>query len=574
MLSLKLQNELYKLAREHYQLKPIEVEVVPTRDMAHGDFTSNVAMKVASRWGVTPRVAGETLLQALNASKVITKYCAKVEIAGAGFINFYLKPEILLSILSELTKRENLFKAQKIIVEYSSPNIAKPMHIGHIRSTIIGEAVANLYEQLGAKVIRLNHLGDWGTQFGKLIAAYKMWGSKSAVHKNPIDELLKLYVRFHEEMKTNLELEKQGQDEFRKLEQGDKTNRSLWNWFKKESLREFDKMYKRLGIKFTALTGESFYEAKLTPLVRELLKRKIAKQNADGSIVVHLEKESLPPCLMQKSDGASLYATRDVATINYRVQHYKPAQIFYVVGNEQSLHFEQVYAVARRLGYVGSTQLEHLKFGTILGDDGHKFATREGRLIKLDEVLAEAVTRARAIIEVKNSKLPTKIKEQVAEAVGVGALKYNDLSQNRQTDITFSWDKMLSLSGNSSPYLQYSYVRLQSILRKGGRVKGVGSRVKFDKNILNNLTASDLNVLRILIRYPEAIMQAARENGPHLLAQYLYDLANAINSFYQNSPVLQAREPLKSFRLGLIKNVADVLAQGLGILGIKVVERM
>lgn len=574
MINLKLHAELAKAAAKHFHLKPEEVELSVARDLTHGDYSTNVALRIASRWGVPPRAAAETLLAELNESKAIARYCRQVEIAGQGFINFWLKHEVLLERLSEVTKniQHPAWKKQKILVEYSSPNIAKPMHVGHIRSTIIGQALANIYEALGAKVIRLNHLGDWGTQFGKLISAYKMWGSKKAVKRDPIGELLALYVRFHEEMKQRPELEAMGQEEFKKLEEGNRENRALWKWFRDESLRVFNAMYKRLEVSFTHVTGESFYEPILKGVISDLLRRKLATRNSDGSVIVHLEHEGLPPALIQKSDGASLYATRDLAAIRYRVKHFKPSQILYVVGNEQALHFEQVFAVAKQAGYASRVNLTHIKFGALLGQDGQKFATREGRLIKLEEVLAEAVTRARAVVDEKASKLQAKVKLHVSEVVGVGALKYNDLSQNRHTDITFNWDRMLAFDGNSGPYLQYTYVRMKSILRKVFGKKSV--KITVSPEVLVELTPSDVRMLRVLAQYPDMLLKAARENGPHLLAGYLYELAESTNSFYHDSPVLGSGPILRAFRLRVVESAAQVLQQGLGILGIKTVEQM
>ncbi|MBI5466104.1 MAG: arginine--tRNA ligase [Candidatus Kerfeldbacteria bacterium] len=576
MLSQKLQAEVLKIAHEHYQLTPQDVELEATRDLVHGDYTTNAALRVASKWGVPPRQAAGVLLEQLRLSKLVNTLCGKVEVAGPGFINFWLKPELLVTRLGELTNTKDraVLRGQRVLVDYSSPNIAKPMHIGHIRSTIIGQALVNLYQALGAKVTGINHLGDWGTQFGKLIAAYKLWGNRAAVHKHPIQEMLRLYVKFHEVLKTKPELAKEGQLEFRKLEQGDRQSRSLWNWFKRESLREFGALYKRLGVKFTYITGESFYEPMLRGAVADLVKRKLAVKNADGSIVVHLEAEGLPPCLIQKSDGGSLYVTRDLATMRYRLQRFKPHKILYVVANQQALHFEQLFAVVRRAGYSSRAELDHIKFGLVLGEDGLKLATREGRIIKLEDVLAEAVIRARKIVDSKNSKLSSRDKARVAEAVGVGAVKYNDLSQNRQSDIAFNWDKMLSLEGNSAPYLQYTYVRLKSILRKAGEPTQARSSKSAAGELLYSITERDLTLLRMLSRYPDAIGRAAKENGPHLLAGYLYELANSTNSYYQDSPVLTAGVILRPFRLHVVSTAAAVLKEGLGILGIATVEKM
>lgn len=571
MLSQKLQTEVARAAHKHYQFKLDEVEVEPTRDLAHGDLMTNVALKIASRWGVPVREAAETLKEELIHSRVINSACEKIEIAGPGFINFWIKPSLHLKQLSEISKTKafSIYRKTKIIVEFSSPNIAKPMHVGHIRSTIIGAALANIYETLGATVYRLNHLGDWGTQFGKLIAAYKKWGKREQVKRAPIEEMLKLYVKFHQEMKTDPDLEAEGQKEFLKLENGNRQNKALWNWFKKESLKEFDKLYKRLGIRFSHVLGESYYEPMLGGIVAELLRKKIAVKNQDGSVVVHLQDDSLPPCLVQKSDGGSLYVTRDLAAIRYRVKRFKPNKILYVVGNEQSLHFEQVFAVAKLLGMTDNAELKHIKYGLILGEDGQKLATREGKIIPLNEVLDQSHQLALKIVQSKNPGLPAQTKEKIAETVGVGAVKYNDLSQNRHTDINFNWQKMLSLEGNSAPYLQYTYVRLKSVLKKSGAKTN-----RAQLNMLDSATDHDIAVLRTIMRYPEFLRRAAEDGAPHLLAAYLYDLANQINTFYHAAPILKAEVKLKNFRLSLVHSAAEVLKAGLGILGISTVEQM
>ncbi len=572
MLSQKLHEEVARAASLHYELAHNEVELELTRDLAHGDYSSNVALKVASKWGVTTREAAATIVKALQESAVLNKLCAHVTVAGPGFINFHLKPEMQAhAAANALAPREhNVLKGKRVIVEYSSPNVAKPMHVGHVRSTIIGSAIAAMYERLGAQVITINHLGDWGTQFGKLIAAYKRWGSRAKVKHDPIGELLKLYVHFHEALPEHPELEKEGQEEFQKLEAKNRENRSLWHWFRQESIKEFAKVYKRLGVKFAYTTGESFYEPMLKGVVSDLLKRKIAVKNEDGSVVVHLQAEGLSPCLIQKSDGASLYATRDLAAIRYRVQRFKPSAIVYVVGNEQSLHFDQVYAVARLAGYAGSAQLIHVKYGLILGSDGQKLSTREGKTIPLNEVMEEAHTRARAVVEAKSPKLSAVQRERVAETVGIGAVKYNDLHQNRLTDITFDWNKMLALEGNSAPYLQYTYVRLKSILRNAGK-----SRVgKITSAAFTHGTADDQRLVRLIGRYPEYLRYAVDEHGPHLLANYLYELSNLVNSYYHAQPVLKAEPKVRSLRLALVRTAAEVIADGLGALGVGVVERM
>src|SRR3989338_6624321 len=372
-----------------------------------GDFATNVAFLLAKKKKVSPMAAAEELAKELASSKLFQK----VEVAQPGFINFYVSKDAAAKELQEVIKagskwgksasmadaprrRTDAPKRRKetVIVEYSSPNVAKPMHVGHLRSTIIGDALANIYEALGYKVIRWNYIGDWGTQFGKLTAAYKLWGKKKAVEKNPIDEMLKLYVRFHEEVKSNPALGKMAQEEFAKLEQGDKENKKLWAWFRKESLKEFSRLYKDLGVKFDVTAGEAFYEKDLRPLIEKLRSSGITKVS-EGALIVPLETHGLAPALIEKSDRATLYLTRDIANLEYRLGKYKLHKILYVVANEQAHHFNQLFAVAKVLG-LESVGLEHVKFGMILGQDGKKLSTREGKTVILDDLLTEAVKLA------------------------------------------------------------------------------------------------------------------------------------------------------------------------------------
>ncbi|MDO8601685.1 MAG: arginine--tRNA ligase, partial [bacterium] len=401
----------------------------------------------------------------------------KIEFVKPGFINFWLSKEFLQKQLLIIAKSKKacppslrrLGAGRRVIIDYCGTNIAKPMHVGHLRSTIIGAALANIHEALGYKVIRWNYIGDWGTQFGKLLASYKLWGDKKKIEINPIAEMLTLYVRFHEEIKTKPELEKQGQEEFRKLESGDKENRKLWKWFVKESMIEFEKMFKLLGVKFDNYRGEATYEKELPKVVKEL-KGSLAKQS-EGAWIIPLEKFNLPPALIEKSDGATLYFTRDIASLHDRLT-YKPAKILYVVANQQALHFEQLFAVANLLGLnlaprktaSRGVELVHVKFGMVLGSDGKKLATREGKIVQLTEVIKEGIERAYKVVDKKNPNLVEKEKQAVARAVSIGALKYNDLKENRNSVIQFDWDRMLDLTGDTAPYFHYTYTRFASIL--------------------------------------------------------------------------------------------------------------
>ena len=552
-----------------------------------GDFSTNVAFALARKTrlaeaqrggkGISPMAAAEELKNKLSGSKLFEK----VEAASPGFVNFYVSKEATAKELQEIVKAGNKWgkakqpKKDTVIVEYSAPNVAKPMHIGHLRSTIIGDALANLYEFLGYKVVRWNYIGDWGTQFGKLTAAYKLWGNKKKLEASPIETMLELYVRFHEEAKKDPGLEKIGQEEFKKLEEGNKESKKLWEWFRRESLKDFSRLYKVLDVKFDITAGESFYEKALKPLIERLIESGIARES-EGALIIPLDKEGLPPALVRKSDGATLYLTRDIANLEYRLSKYKPSRILYVVANEQALHFSQLFAVARIMELT-SAEVEHIKFGMVLGPDGKKLSTREGKTVILDDLINEAVKLARKTVQNKNPKLSSREKDKVASVVGVGAIKYNDLSQNRIGDITFNWEKMLSITGNSAPYLQYTYVRLRSVLRKGKVVKPAfakalpaGRQVQQGRH----LSDADRRVITKLAQFPEVIRRSAEEYLPNHLANYLYALSQEINHYYETNPILKSEAKVKTVRLNLINAVAVTLKNGLNLLGIKTLERM
>jgi arginyl-tRNA synthetase len=549
-----------------------------------GHYATNWALRAAKERGVPPLELAKEYATKIAAAAP-ESFFHKVEAAAPGFINFWLSNKTIQEEFARIAGEKKygdgiVGKGKTVIVEYSSPNIAKPMHLGHMRTTIIGSALANILEASGSRVVRWNYLGDWGTQFGKLIAAYKMWGDKDLVEKYPIEELQKLYVRFHEEMKTDPALEKRGQDEFRKLEEGDHENRALWQWFKKESLKEFERIYATLGVDFDVWIGESFFEDELKPVVKELTSKGIAERS-EGSIVVKLDDAGLPVALIEKSDGASLYLTRDIANLRYRLKKYHPARILYVVGNEQALYFEQLFAVAKKLGLDGA-ELVHIKYGLVLGASGKKLSTREGTAQMLDDVLKEAVAKAREVIEAKNSDLPPREKEEVASVVAIGALKYNDLKENRTTDIIFDWEKMLDFSGDSAPYLQYTYARLKSILRKA-QDTGLGPRTdarspipKFaPKDAVNLEHTSEIALMLRLFEFPDAVLRASELYSTSTLATYLYRLAVAANKFYETTPILKDEDVApRAARLALAATAARTLQKGLGLLGIKTLEKI
>lgn len=548
-------------------------------DDRFGHYSTNLAMKIAKARGKNPLAFAEELAGKIS-NGAPAEFFEKVEAAAPGFINFWLSKKSLQDELSHVAREKHFGEndygdGKKVIVEYSSVNIAKTMSLGHFRNTIIGDALANLLEMTGYAVTRWNYLGDWGTQFGKLIAAYKLWGDKQLIEKKPVEELQKLYVRFHEEAERDPELLKRGQVEFQKLEAGDRENRKLWEWFKKESLIEFKKLYEILDVDFDVWIGESFFESELKRVAHDLVEHKIAERS-EGALVVKLENVNLPPALIEKSDGASLYLTRDIANLAYRLKKYKPAKILYVVANEQTLHFEQLFAVAKLLDDAKMLDLKsaeptHVKYGLVLGEGGKKFSSREGRTISLQEAIDKAVTLARAAVEEKNPELSAAEKDDIARAVGVGALRYNDLKENRMTDIAFDWEKMLDFTGDSGPYLQYAYARLRSIIRKSGIPES-----KFMKSSAAFLESDiELALSRKIFEFPDIVLKSADLYATSTLATYLYKLAVAANKFYETTPILKDENAdRRNARLMLVAVAARTLRCGLGVLGIGTPEKI
>ena len=549
----------------------VKIENSPER----GHFSTNAAFILAEKEGIRPKDAAEDLRSFLHKHDE-EKLFDRIELAGGGFINIWLSVEAAKGELRRIIKAgSNWGRIKKknkdretVIVEYSAPNIAKPMHVGHLRSTIIGDAIANIFAFLGYNVVRWNYLGDWGTQFGKLIAAYKKWGRRREVAKNPVEKLEELYIRFHKELKDNPALEDEGREEFKKLENGDKKNRKLWRWFRKESLKEFNRIYNRLGVTFSTQIGEAFYEKDLSGVINFLKEKGIAKES-EGALIIELERFDLPPAMVRKSDGATLYFTREIANLKYRIEEYNPKRILYVVANEQTLHFSQLFAVAKMMDFAkgkNMPELAHVKFGLVRGEAGKKLSTREGTAIKLNELLDRSVKLSKEALASRKVELKKSEAKEVSEILGVGAVKYNDLSQNRMSDIIFDWDKMLSLEGNSAPYLQYTYARLKSILRKAKSVP------KLNKIILEN--ERDVFLVLKLSEFPEVLERVKETYMPSQLASYLYELAKEVNSYYHSEPVLYSESELRAVRLNIVKAASDVLKSGLGLLGIGTVEKM
>lgn len=572
----------------------IETETPPANIKA--DFCVPF-FKIAVKHKENPQVLAEKILEKINLKNTLF---SKVERVGA-YLNFILDwKKFNNAVISDLKlSKENygassVGKGKTVVIDYSSPNIAKPFSIGHLRSTVIGQALYYIYQFLGYKVIGDNHLGDWGTQFGKLIYAYKKWGNESKLKKNPMSESLRLYVKFHDMVKNNPKLDNEARDWFKKLECGDKEAVKIWEMFRKLSITDFQKIYKLLGIKFDFELGESFYKDKTEEIIKECIKKKIAKwevaldENGKKSkenekvLLVDLKKYDInTPLLLQKSDGTTLYATRDLAAIKYRINKWNPESILYVVGSEQKLYFKQLFKVAELIGL--RSKLIHIDFGLIRLPEG-KMSSREGRVIFLKDVLDEAVKRVGYIIHERG--MNKEEKEKIAKIVGIGAIKYADLSQSRNKDIVFNWNKIISLKGNSGPYLQYQYVRIQSILKKAcaspqrcpkgsSEVKEVMRKLSRIVNPILLNSPEEIELIKSIAKFNEVLNNILTNHETHILTDYLYELAESFSLFYEKHSILGAKnKDLKSARLYLCQCTAQILEQGLSLLGIEVPGKM
>ncbi len=528
-----------------------------------GDLTTSIALQVAKKAGLPPRTIAEALSKGLASVKGVEK----VEIAGAGFVNVILETGAIIAGLKIARKACTPMKSRKakpIVVDYSAPNIAKPLGIHHILSTVIGQSIVNLYQQQGYETVSINHIGDWGTQFGKLAVAFEKWGKKP-VKQHSIDELLTLYVRFHDELEKDPSLEELGRRAFSDLEKGDEKLRSFWESVVDITMRSMDDMYQRLSVRFDRTMGESFYEKMMTPIIEEGKKKGVFQEGKEGALIVNFAEElKMPPAIAVKADGSTIYLTRDLATARYRIDEWHPEAILYVVDIAQQLYFRQLFATLKLLGWE-LPHLEHVIFGRMRFAD-KSMSTRKGNILKLDEVLDEAVKRASAIIKERGEKIQTDDPKSLAEMMGVGSVVYGVLSQNRKMDMVFDWDKMLSFEGNSAPYLQYTHARAKSVLRKAGS-EGKDVSVK-------ELTNKERHLLKLIFLFGETIEAARREHLPHILANYLYELCQAFNSFYASDEILTATGSTRDFRLHLTASAADILKTGATILTLRVPERM
>lgn len=561
----KLISESLKSEIEDLTLEEITalIEVPPNKEM--GDYAFP-CFKLAKVFRKAPNAIAEDLAGKIQPTDDINKI-----INLGGYVNFFVNKESLAKkvINQVLTEKENYGKSEfgkgkTVVVEFSSPNIAKPFHIGHVRTTVIGNALSKIYASQGYHVEKLNHLGDYGTQFGKLIVAYKLWGDKQAVENDPIKELLKLYIRFHDEAETKPEMEDEAREWFTKLENGDEEAKDLWQWFRDESLKEFSRVYKLLDIDFDSYVGESFYSDKM-PAVIEELKEKNLLEESDGAMIVNLEDSKLPPALIQKRDGSTLYLTRDLASAFYRKKLYDFDKSIYVVGSQQELHFKQCFEIIKRMGYEWYKDMIHVQFGMVALEEG-TMSTRKGRVVFLEDVLNQAIDRTRQIIDEKNPEAENI--DEVAKAVGVGAVVFQELSNSRIKDYTFSWDRTLSFEGETGPYVQYTHARCCAVLRKADQP--VSADINYE--LLSDQDAAD--VLSVLENFNKSLMTAMKKNEPHIVTRFVLDLAQAFNKFYHNSPILVDDADLRAARLALVEATRQTIENALKILGMKAPQKM
>ncbi len=546
------------------------IEIEHPADKKFGDYSSNVAMVMAKKENKNPR---ELALSIKNKIEEIAdrSLVSKVEVAGPGFINLYLSFEMLLKKVEEINyfveydkKLSTCGSGKTVIIDYSAPNIAKPFGIGHLRSTNIGQAIYNLYKTLGYKTIGDNHLGDWGTQFGKLITAVKKWANKD-IDKLTIGDLEKLYVKFHKESEKDENLIEEGREWFSKLERGDKEAREIWQKFIAISLYEYKKVYELLGVDIDYAYGESFYEKMLPGVIEEVEKRGIAKVS-DGAKII--EFDDMPPAMIEKSNGTTTYFTRDMATIKYRMETWNPDLIVYEVGADQSLHFRQLFRVAEMMGWKPGDGFVHIAHGLIRWSGG-KFSTRKGDTIHLSDVIDKAMDKAKAIAEKSliGKEMRAGEREEMIKQVAIGAIKFNDLSSDPRKDVIFDWDRIMSLEGDSGPYLQYTYARCLSLLAK--------TKILEQKNIDKippELKAEEEDLLRELYKFEEKILESAKRFSPAVLAEFLLSIARRYNEFYGKYRIIDQAEEV--FRVFLTRSTASCLSRGLKILGIEPVSRM
>ena len=546
----------------------LEGYIETPKDSKNGDYAFP-CFRLAKELRKAPPVIANEIKEKLE----LVEELEKVEVVG-GYLNFFINKAILAEeVLGEISGTEQYGKSKvgegkNIVIDYSAPNIAKPFHIGHLRSTVIGGALYNIYKYLGYNVTGVNHLGDYGTQFGKLIEGYKMWGEEYDIEKDPINELTKIYIRINEACKNDEQILENCRNNFKKLEDGDPYCVEIWKKFRELSLQEFQKVYDLLGSKFDSWNGESFYSDKMTEVI-DILQKTGKLVESQGVKIIDLEDKGInTPCIIEKSNGSTTYATRDLAAILYRARTYDFDKALYVTSYEQVLHFKQVFEVAKLLGLDEkyTNGLEHVSFGMVLLPEG-KMSTREGNIIKLEELLNEAISRAKEIIEQKNPDLENK--EEVAKKVGIGAVIFNDMSASRIKDEVFDWNTILNFQGETGPYIQYTYVRTKSVLEKAGYSPKIGD-IKID-NLSDDYS---MTILKLIYNFEDILIQVTDKNEPSILARYLIDLAKAYSSFYNENKIIVDDKEVQDARVYLTYAVSQVLKQGANLLGIEMPEKM
>ena len=547
-----------------------KIDIQNSTKKEFGDFQTNFAMMSSKLIGKNPREIANTIIENFEKNDIIEK----LEVAGPGFINIFLKNSFLNEEIKKLENEKYDFSFlnidKTVIIDYSSPNIAKRMHIGHLRSTIIGDSIKRILNFLGFKTLADNHIGDWGTQFGKLIVAYKNWLDKKAYEEDPIGELERIYVLFSDKAKKDPALEDEAREELKKLQLGNEDNQKLWKEFIDISLKEYNKVYERLDVNFDYYYGESFYNDMMPSVLEELKKKNIARED-QGALVVFFEDDKLPPAIVQKKDGSFLYTTSDLATMKFRKNELKVDEAVYLTDDRQQNHFKQVFEIGKMLGEPYDYKKTHIVFGIMRFGD-QIFSSRSGNTIRLVNLLDEAKKQVKKVIDEKNPNIPEKEKEKIAETIGSGAIKYFDLSQNRTSDITFTWEKVLNFEGNTGPYLQYTYVRIMSIFRK---LEEENINVENTDIVLDEMAGIERELASELLKFPQAVVKSYENFRPNIIADYLFDTAKLFNSFYNSSSILKEEDKqVMDARILLAKKTAFVLKEGLELLGIKTVNRM
>lgn len=541
------------------------IEIPPNKDM--GDYAFP-CFKLAKVFRKAPNMISSELCEKMEKTDLIQK----VETAGA-YINFFVdKSSLAKSVVSEVLDKKDdygkndLGQGKKVIVEFSSPNIAKPFHIGHIRSTVIGNSLYKVYKALGFDTVRINHLGDYGTQFGKLIVAFKKWGDEEEVKQAPIKTLLKLYVQFHDEAEKDPSMDEDARMWFKKLEDGEEEAVRLWSWFREVSLEEFNRVYDMLGVEFDSYAGESFYSDKMPRMIDIMNERRLLKESK-GANIVDLEEYNMPPALITKSDGSTLYLTRDIAAATYRKETYDFYKNIYVVGSQQILHFNQWMKVVELMGFDWAKDCVHVPFGMVSLEEG-TMSTRKGRVVFLEDVLNKAVDATKEIIKNQKKNIDIENIDTVAKQIGVGAVVFQELSNNRIKDYEFSWDRTLDFQGETGPYVQYTHTRACSVLRKAN--EEVSADVDF--SVLSD--DDSVNVIKEIGNFPKAIKDVIKNNEPHIIARYVVDLAQAFNKFYHDNAIIVEDEKVRKARLSLVLATKQTIKNALSLLGIEAPERM